>query len=61
MQAGVGVCILDSRNLLSNNDSVCFLDTDIISDPSLTIAWNVDNYNPMREIFVDNFFGTEEK
>lgn len=61
VQAGVGVCILDSRNLLSNNDSVRFLNTDIISDPSLTMAWNVDNYNPMREIFVDNFFGTEEK
>ena len=32
VQAGVGVCILDSRNLLSNNDTVRFLNTDIISD-----------------------------
>lgn len=61
VQAGVGVCVLDSRNLLFNNDTVRFLDTDIISDPSLTLAWNVDNYNPMREIFIDNFFHREKK
>ena len=61
VQAGVGVCILDSRNLLSNNDTVRFLNTDIISDPSLVMAWNIDNYNPMREIFVDNFFCDDKK
>ena len=61
VQAGVGVCILDSRNLLSNNDTVRFLNTDIISDPSLVMAWNTDNYNPMREIFVDNFFCDDKK
>ncbi len=61
VQAGVGVCILDSRNLLSNNDTVRFLPTDIISDPSLTLAWNTDNYNPMREIFADNFLSKQGK
>ena len=61
VQAGVGVCILDSRNLLSNNDTVRFLNTDTISDPSLVMAWNIDNYNPMREIFVDNFFCDDKK
>ena len=55
VEAGVGVCILDTRNSLYKNSSVRFLDVDIISDPSLTLAWNVDNYNPMKEIFKDNF------
>lgn len=55
VEAGVGVCILDTRNSLYKNSSVRFLDVDMISDPSLTLAWNVDNYNPMKEIFKDNF------
>ena len=62
VQAGVGFGISgNSRNLLSNNDTVRFLNTDIISDPSLVMAWNIDNYNPMREIFVDNFFCDDKK
>lgn len=57
VQAGVGICMLDSRNVLrqNKNSSVCFLDVDQVSDPSLTLAWNVDNYNPMIDIFKDNF------
>lgn len=55
VEAGVGVCILDTRNSLYKNTSVRFLDVDMISDPSLTLAWNTDNYNPLREIFIDNF------
>lgn len=55
VEAGVGVCMLDSRNSLYKNSTVCFLDVDQVSDPSLTLAWNVDNYNPMKEIFRDNF------
>ena len=55
VQAGVGVCVLDSRNMLFGNDSVRFLETEPISGPSLTIAWNEDNTNPMREIFTTNF------
>lgn len=55
VQAGVGVCILDSRNNLYNNDAVRFLPVDTISDPSLSIAWNVDNYNPMKDIFRNCF------
>lgn len=56
VEAGVGVCILDTRNSLYKNTSVRFLDVDMISDPSLTLAWNTDNYNPLREVFIDNFF-----
>ena len=55
VEAGVGVCILDSRNILHSNPSVRFLDVDIISDPSLTMAWNEEHYNPMKKIFIDNF------
>ncbi|MCU6762306.1 HTH-type transcriptional regulator gltC [uncultured Roseburia sp.] len=57
VEAGVGVCILDTRNSLYKNSTVRFLEVDQISDPSLTLAWNVDKYNPMKEIFRDNFLG----
>lgn len=60
VEAGVGVCILDTRNSLYKNPSVRFLDVDQISDPSLTLAWNVDNYNPMKEIFKGNFLLNRE-
>ncbi len=55
VEAGVGVCILDGRNSMRKNPSVRFLDVDQVSDPSLTLAWNVDHYNPMKEIFRNNF------
>ncbi len=55
VQAGVGVCILDSRNYLFHNDAVRFLPVDVISDPSLSIAWSLDNYNPMKKVFKDCF------
>ena len=51
VEAGVGVCILDSKIFLRNNPSVRFLNTDIISDPSLSLAWHRDNDNPLRGIF----------
>ncbi len=55
VEAGVGVCILDGRNSMRKNPSVRFLEVDQVSDPSLTLAWNIDNYNPMREVFTKNF------
>ncbi|MCC8141583.1 MAG: hypothetical protein LIO56_03485 [Lachnospiraceae bacterium] len=55
VEAGVGVCILDGRNSMRKNPSVRFLEIEQVSDPSLTLAWNIDNYNPMREIFTNNF------
>lgn len=60
VEAGIGVCILDTRNSLYKNSSVRFLDVDEISDPSLTLAWNVDHYNPMKEIFRENFWGKND-
>lgn len=53
VEAGVGVCMLDSRNTLYDNPNVRFLEVDQVSDPSLTLAWNVDNYNPMKEVFAE--------
>jgi len=57
VEAGIGVCILDSRNILnmSNNRSVRFLDIDVVSDPSLTMAWHSKHYNPVKEIFIEHF------
>lgn len=61
VEAGVGVCILDNRNIMYNNPAVRFLEVDTISDPSLSLAWNVDNFNPMKQIFIDTFFADIEK
>ncbi|SHI53170.1 LysR family transcriptional regulator [Parasporobacterium paucivorans] len=60
VQAGVGVCVLDSRNMLRDDPTVKFLDVDEISDPSLTMAWNIDNYNPVKQTFIDVFFNESE-
>lgn len=61
VEAGVGVCILDSRNIMRDNPSVKFLDTDIISDPSLSLAWHKDNDNPLRGIFTEVFMKDKNK
>ena len=55
VEAGVGVCILDSRNLLYSNSAVKFLDVEQLSDPSMTMAWHEAHYNPMKKIFIENF------
>lgn len=60
VQAGVGVCILDTRNIMYDNAEVKFLDVDPISDPSLTLAWNVDNYSPLKQAFIEAFMSDKE-
>lgn len=60
VESGVGVCILDSRSNMSHNSSVRFLEVDPISDPSLTLAWNEDNYNPMKKIFLEKWENINE-
>jgi len=55
VEAGVGVCILDTRNIMVDNPAVRFLDVDIISDPSLSLAWHKDNHGPLTELFVKKF------
>ena len=52
VQAGVGVAMLDSRNILRNYLHVKFLDVDQVSDPSLTAAWHQDNSNPALPVFL---------
>ena len=52
VQAGVGVTMLDSRNILRAYPQVKFLDVDQVSDPSLTAAWHQDNSNPALPVFL---------
>lgn len=52
VQAGVGVTMLDSRNILRTYPHVKFLDVDQVSDPSLTAAWHQDNPNPALPVFL---------
>ncbi|MCR5083773.1 MAG: LysR family transcriptional regulator [Parasporobacterium sp.] len=53
VQSGVGVCFLDSRNMLYENSEVKFLNVGGIGDPSLSICWNNDYPNPMKKLFKD--------
>ena len=55
VQAGMGVCMLDSRNMLNGDKDVRFIEVDGVSDPSLVLAWKKDNTNPYWQTFVDNF------
>ncbi|NTW73096.1 MAG: LysR family transcriptional regulator [Eubacteriaceae bacterium] len=51
VESGVGVAILDSRNALSINPSVKFLEIDSNFEPYLTLAWHQDNKNSARKLF----------
>lgn len=55
VEAGVGCCMLDSRNIMYDNPAVKFLDVDGVSDPSLVLAWNSQNTNQYIRLFIDNF------
>ena len=55
VQAGLGVCMLDSRNMLVLDDDVHFCEVDGVSDPSLVLAWRKNNTNPYMQTFIDNF------
>ena len=50
--AGLGVAMLDSRNILRTNPHIKFLDVDQVSDPSLTAAWHQDNTSPALPAFL---------
>ena len=56
VQAGLGVAMLDSRNILRTDPHIKFLDVDQVSDPSLTAAWHQDNVNPVLPLFLDALF-----
>ena len=53
VQSGLGVAMLDSRNMLRSYPHIKFLDVDQVSDPSLTAAWHQDNANPALPIFLN--------
>ena len=53
VQSGLGVAMLDSRNMLRSYPYIKFLDVDQVSDPSLTAAWHQDNANPALPIFLE--------
>ena len=55
VQAGIGVCMLDSRNSLRGSEDVRFVEVDGVSDPSLTLAWERNNTNPYLNTFIENF------
>ena len=55
VQAGVGVCMLDSRNLLTTSSIVRFAEVDGVSDPSLVLAWSRNNTNPYLQPFYEHF------
>lgn len=55
VQAGMGVCMLDSRNVLRGAEDVRFVEVDGVSDPSLVLAWLKNNADPYIKIFTDNF------
>lgn len=50
--AGMGVSILDSRSNLKLNSDVKFYEMESNWDPSLVVAWNQNNYNPLISVFL---------
>lgn len=55
VESGVGVAILDGRNLLKRNPNVKFLSIDSNFEPYLTLAWHQDNKNTSRNLFTEVF------
>lgn len=52
IEVGMGVSILDSRCTLKMNPDVKFYEMESNWDPSLVVAWNQNNYNPLISIFL---------
>lgn len=52
IEVGMGVSILDSRTSLKMNPDVKFYQMESNWDPSLVVAWNQNNYNPLISVFL---------
>ncbi len=52
IEVGMGVSILDSRTSLKLNPDVKFYQIESNWDPSLVVAWNQNNYNPLIAVFL---------
>lgn len=53
VQAGLGLAMLDSHNILRCDPHIKFLDVEQVSDPSLTAAWHQDSINPALPAFLE--------
>ncbi len=52
IEIGKGIAILDSRNSIMFNPHIKAFKMDSKWDPSLVMAWNQHNYNPLIEVFL---------
>lgn len=52
IEVGMGVSILDTRTALRLNPDVKFFEIESNWDPSLVVAWNQNNYNPLISVFL---------
>ena len=52
IEVGMGVSILDSRTSMKMNPDVKFYEMESNWDPSLVVAWNQNNYNPLISVFL---------
>lgn len=55
VEAGLGICMLDSNNIWFDNPNVVFLKSSPrLCDGDLVVAWNTDIHNEFRNQFVDS-------
>lgn len=52
IEIGKGIAILDTRNSIMFNPHIKAFKIDSHWDPSLVMAWNQHNYNPLIEVFL---------
>lgn len=52
ISSGMGVSVLDTRSSLRLNPDIKFYEMESDWDPSLVVAWNQNNYNPLISVFL---------
>ena len=52
VESGMGVSILDNRCSIHNNPDIKCYKMESNWDPSLVVAWNQNNYNPLIAVFL---------
>lgn len=52
VETGMGVAILDTRCSIQNNPDIKCYKMESNWDPSLVVAWNQNNYNPLIAVFL---------
>lgn len=61
IEAGVGVAILDTNNVLRNNENVISVPLESHWNPSMVAAWYKQNQNPAIPLFLDILKKTLQK